>query len=390
MSRKLTGYTGEGKHRRGVYADEGPASVSASSPFAMHGRLSALQIPETAGEIEMGAGRIERRQITDDERSAREPAPSPIGRVSVPFRETPAEVQAHRIRGGETRRSRVVRAEDLTPPQRELVTQLVNAKRDTEGLPPIRLAEPESPVTPEEIAMPVVPETPEDLEGPATEPDPSSTLGTRIAVVAEAAALASDAWSELQMAAEAERAAGVGLAAAEERWDQARAALEESWRATGILFVPPAESPADIPEIIPEAPSGAASFDAAVQRAFDGSGVEVRTSFTPTDEPADTGGAAARMAAIANDRAARVADHDAEAAEQPAAAGPGPLSRQQMRVLESALRHGGDFTAIAREVGCSRQNARGALDAVGRKGLLPVELIPRLPASFAKYTPAVG
>lgn len=119
MSRRVIRYEGEGKRRRPVYRDEGPASASASSAFAAAGRLSALQIPGTAGEIEIGAGRVERRQMTDDERAVRleeSSRSSPIARVRV----TRAEQLAHYHRGGEaTRAVRASRRPDPPAPPEE-------------------------------------------------------------------------------------------------------------------------------------------------------------------------------------------------------------------------------------------------------------------------------
>jgi hypothetical protein len=47
-----------------------------------------------------------------------------------------------------------------------------------------------------------------------------------------------------------------------------------------------ATRPPPNPPVIPplEPPKGAAAFDAAIQRAFEGTGIVVRTSFTPADE----------------------------------------------------------------------------------------------------------
>jgi hypothetical protein len=109
------------------------------------------------------------------------------------------------------------------------------------------------------------------------------------------------------------------------------------------------------------------------------------------DEPADDApevvtrppGAAAQMADFAAERAARAAGGGP-------GRGPGRLSRQQERVLEATIKHGGDRRAVVAELGLTVKNVEQVLAYIGKKGLLPVELIPKLPARFAKYTPAVG
>lgn len=82
MSKRVIGYEGEGRARRPIYADEGPSAASTGDGLASVsrlGRLSALDIRETAGQIEFD-NTVERRQITAAERAARdqEARPSPI------------------------------------------------------------------------------------------------------------------------------------------------------------------------------------------------------------------------------------------------------------------------------------------------------------------------
>jgi hypothetical protein len=79
--------------------------------------------------------------------------------------------------------------------------------------------------------------------------------------------------------------------------------------------------------------------------------------------------------------------------EQLAAAGGGPVGDEvsrltafQRRALEATVRLRGDRRAVADELGVKAyQSVDNALEEVGRKGLLPITLIPLLPARFAKY-----
>jgi hypothetical protein len=80
--RKVVGYTGEGRVRRPIYSDEGPASARVDGIAAI-GRLSALDLRGVGAPI-AGAGPVERRQISEAERDVRrgrEALPSPIARV---------------------------------------------------------------------------------------------------------------------------------------------------------------------------------------------------------------------------------------------------------------------------------------------------------------------
>lgn len=62
-----------------------------------------------------------------------------------------------------------------------------------------------------------------------------------------------------------------------------------------------------------------------------------------------------------------------------------PLTLHQRRVLETVMRLGGDRKAAAAELGLIYQSIDVALAYAGKKGQLPVDLIPKLPARFAQY-----
>lgn len=165
-----------------------------------------------------GAGPIQRRVAGDDERDGFAP------RVVSPGLPKAARQPA-----------RVARAEDLTPEQQDTVVALVNADRADRGEPLLRLADPPvtpvTPVTPEEPAVESVATLPPAIDDPGP---PAEPLGDSLQILADAAASAAAAWSTMEGASHASRSADAELARAEAAWDGARAALEASWRATGI------------------------------------------------------------------------------------------------------------------------------------------------------------
>lgn len=69
MVRRVVGYEGEGRHRRTIYADEGPARARAGGVLDALGSVTSGMVGLLAGGE--GAGAIERRQITDAEAAAR-------------------------------------------------------------------------------------------------------------------------------------------------------------------------------------------------------------------------------------------------------------------------------------------------------------------------------
>lgn len=72
MSRRVIRYEGEGRRRRPVYADEGPASASALGIMAILGKggMPNRELASPSG----GAGPIERRQISEAEAAIRREA----------------------------------------------------------------------------------------------------------------------------------------------------------------------------------------------------------------------------------------------------------------------------------------------------------------------------
>lgn len=100
---------------------------------------------------------------------------------------------------------------------------------------------------------------------------------------------------------------------------------------------------------------------------------------------------AARRDQAAHDAAARTWSRshpdDETPAAAPAVAAPpaNALTHHERKVLASVMRHDGDRKAAAGELNISPENLGVTLDRVARKGQLPLELIERLPARFAKY-----
>jgi hypothetical protein len=330
MALRVVGYEGHGAHRRPIYVDEGPASARLADTVGpgKSSLISGMPDREVFVASPEPAGRIERRHVAAVQRDLNRSA-----------RTCP-----HGIYGA----MRCYVCDPLVP----TVT------------PP----EPE-----EEPAMAIDPPPVDETPAPEPEARPEPLEDT-LAILADAARIAQEAWGQLERA--------------QTNWAGARAALESSWLATWLAFhgdplplepeavAPPAstESSADIPEIIPGDSVGAANFDAAVQRAFEGSGVEVRTSFTPTDGPADD--------------APEVVTRRAEAsmAVRPAGGGPGRPATKQDRILAAVVPHRGDLKAIADAVGSTRDNVNATLHNAGKRGRLTIAMRDVLPASFAKYT----
>lgn len=76
MSQRVIGYEGEGRHRRAIRTDEGPASATVDTGSVMaqvtaRGLLSVSAFRGVGERLTGGAGPIERRQITDAERAVR-------------------------------------------------------------------------------------------------------------------------------------------------------------------------------------------------------------------------------------------------------------------------------------------------------------------------------
>lgn len=158
-------------------------------------------------------------------------------------------------------------------------------------------------------------------------PDP---IAASIAMLSEAVTTAAEAW-DAKVAADRE------ADHARAWWAQARVALDEAYRAIAIpTVVELAALPASDPPT-PKAP------EAVVE---------------PTERK-----------------------------PKPVTAGTKPLTTHEQRVLDATVANKGDRKAVAKALGLNfDQSVDQALQKVGQKGRLPIELIPLLPARFAKYS----
>jgi DNA-binding CsgD family transcriptional regulator len=297
VSRRIVGYEGEGKHRRPIYADEGPASAAASSPMAMHTRLvlPGREIGAPTG----GAGPVERRQITEAERDARQD-----GRPAL---NSPEHLQQSRLNGAAR-------------------TSAIHAARRASQAP-------------EEEPMAVTQDIHVVIE--------ARTPFVRLAEAAQGAGTARHA---REMAHEA--------------WRIAAAELEAAWASVNeILTTPQAELDAM-----------GESIEAWAREIVPGGHVDHGATTTPLEsEPAPL----APPPTI-------VSTPTPHQVRQAASRMPAGLTRRQTQVLEG-LRAGKSRADIGRELGVTYQSVDGILEAMAKKGLLPAEFIPALPARFAKY-----
>jgi hypothetical protein len=213
------------------------------------------------------------------------------------------------------------------------------------------MAEATQDVTTESPWLDRLPEEPDEPPAPHVEP-----IAVSLAILADAVVEAIEAQGEL---ANSEHL----LDQARIRWQQARAALDAAYRS---LDEPP-ETVSDprpyIPRTIPESAAAAADMG------------ELITEI-PDDGPRP-GTQAARDALVERIRSepmpkSRSADR--------------ALGRQQQLVLEAAVKHRGDIKATADAAGTNVNNVRTVLHNIGKRGLLPIELIADLPAGFAKYS----
>ena len=318
MSRRCIGYEGEGKARRPIYEDQGPANGRGASDSgrAMVARLSDL----TTASLSPSAGAaavVERRMATEAQRAHwRTPAAaeSPIAPVAVrrPALDSPEHLQASRMRGAARH------------------VEVITARRPTPAPPP------EEPVMDAEPA-PAAPE-PED---------PVDPFATALWAVRDAADEAAEAWS-LRIEAEG-------------RWRAAEAALRASVEALAA----------------PVRPDVLAAIDEFVA-----------SQSTPLEPPASAADASSESGPEPAEKPVVVAPR--RQAREPRGNRDAGLSARQAKAIE-LLTSGKTRAEAARDMGVSYQTIDGLIEAAAKKGLVPAELYPVLPARFAKYaTPAVG
>jgi hypothetical protein len=328
MSRRCIGYADEGKKRRPVYADEGPSSAATTDPIARHANGGH---PSLGGPVG-GAGPVERRKATTEELAA-------------------------------------AKAREAKP--RHLVLATLAKPGPTAGsMDPVlaleqRTADEPSPAIEEETA---VAEAAQDMSTEVPIEPPVlhvETIGDSLSVLADAVVEAIEANDELVSSERLFDQARV-------RWQQARAALDAAYRA---LDDPPVrvesrvESRADYADDIPD-PIRRINHAAAVALAVDELVTEI-----PADGPLP-GTQAARDAIVE-----RIRSEGRSTKKAPL------ISPTEERVLAAIAHHRGDQRAAAAELGMKTyQQVNTALHRIGRKGLLPTEVITFLPAGFAKYS----
>lgn len=376
MARRVIRYEGEGRHRRPIFEDLGPASAAGRGHDGQDGhatvaRLSSLEASKVVGigeRLQGGAGAVERRMATTAQREAwrsERPAPaSPIAPVRVGTPARPAMGSREHLRqsrmNGARRHVEVVKRPSILEDAAALGRQQVALI----GLadPPVIPSPPEEePHVNDVAALPPSVRDNDAVDPQTIVPDPDAGPLARLAI---AAAVANDAWRERQRAdavwAEANHAWQASNRALSLAADEVRAFLAGE-------FEPELAEPAE----------------------------PRRSTAAPAPDPTATNPAAA-LAAYARDRAAgddRAGDDVAgepgkTAAEtRRAAAGGGPgLPPKQARILAATVKHKGDRKAVSADLKVPVSNIENQLELIGRKGLLPIDLIPLLPARFAKYS----
>lgn len=313
-------------------------------------------------------GSVTRRVATDAERAGFASSVAGPGVIRLP------------------RHAPIARAEDLTPAQRETVIALVNVERSDRGEPPIHVVVPETEAvtpSPEEPAMAIE----------STVTFPMAMTPSPIDELVDATEGLRRALERVQVTADELRAAQLRHEAASSARQDADEACSSAYSRLDAAYAglarPPAEasiaerrheqlingdrpaiveSPSDHAETIPDEPGPTE------EPADDALEVVTRPA-----EPDPTAQPAAAFAAFSRDRAAA------------AGGGPGPeLPRGQREVLEAVLRHDGDRRAAAEELHRSLKTIETQLEYAGKKGFLPAELLAKLPARYAKYSPAAG
>lgn len=231
MSQRVVGYTGEGRSRRRIVVDEGPASVRVDREVGM-GKASLIAgIPDRFA----GAGEVERRQAYDAENDVRaeEARVARLSAVGPIHLKGDGEVAtASRRRGGQ-----------------------VNAER----LAARRSPEPH-PWGPELNRRPATPPAPEEEPVSDSAPNPLTTLS-------EAAEAAADAHRAKLLADEA--------------WEEARDAVAAAWAEVRDL-VAPTDPDAALEELVEVAER---AIDAGVAEAEASVALDGETQVSPVSEP---------------------------------------------------------------------------------------------------------
>lgn len=322
--RTRVGYEGEGRARRPIYRDD----VIEGTPHGI-----PVGSPEAAAAIARvggGAARALEIQRNDDLFPGR------------PALGSEAHLQQSRVKGAK-RHVEVVAATRPAPSKEEPAVSEEPTNRSTNIPADIPGAEPEP--------------------QPTWEPVERVELHDALNLLEHAARDAGEAWVAKLAAADA-------AIAADEAWRAASQSLNDAWQLVEV-----GAGLDRISEILSASPA-----EVRHERLLE----ELR----PVSRLADVAEDLQREEA----RASVELDEHPDAAHTVKPSGPkagrasNGLSPHQQRVIEATLRLRGDRKAVARELGMKYvESVDGALEYAGRKGQLPVELIPLLPARFAKY-----
>lgn len=269
------------------------------------------------------------------------------------------------------------------------------------GLPraaarPVLLPSPEpqpAPVTPpEEPTVAIDPPPPVESRSDLEQDPPIDPFATALWAVRDAADEAAEAWS---MRVEAEQ-----------RWRGAEAAFRASVEALAqpirpdvLAAIEQLRTPPERTRVVVDEPA----LEEEYQAAREDEAVSAALRDDRLDEPSDD------APEIVTRRAEPepIGQPGLTAAEtRRAAAGGGPgrkrgqraggrtvelpngLTRRQADVLAVVSGHSGDRKAAARELGITFQSVEGILETIGRRGLLPADLIAKLPSRFATFRSA--
>lgn len=284
---------------------------------------------------------------------------------------TPAELAAARAREDEPRHLALRSGWDSTPavmpgapndPERMQASRQRGAERHVEVIAARTAATyrpmPERSPAIQEEAVSQEPAHIVSSESPPPDFDLDADTEPRadtLAVLADAVGNAAEAWAEAKRTDHEADMARI-------RWRQARAALDAAYRA---LDNPP---PAVAPDVDPDHEAAKANLIRALQDAAAAAELRATEDASPAtapqlvEPPAIGGGPEKRQV------------------------GPGKLTVRQAAILAATTAHKGDRKAAAKDAATSVSVVEQTLEYIGKKGLLPIELIPLLPARFAKYS----
>lgn len=319
-------------------------------------------------------GPVERRQATTAERAAwaAAPTPSPLERHSRAFNTSEAERRTAAHRGGEANRQRRLTeaqhaafgvGNDPQPPT-PLITVI--------DPPVMPQAEPEEETVmsapASESSLPVVPGL--ELVAPCPSCLHEPVCGIRAQLDPEAFRV----FTVEELDAALSLRPRIDVDCSHFLPGPAPAIVEEARRLSPVDRLEAIDAGDDVDES-PSDPEYSGS----------GPALGVVGDGTPYQLPEPKTNGATRMAEFAGQRASEHAKGGAGRHTRRTRLENG-LTIREDEILTAAVRHGGSLTAAANELRISRAQVDVTLERIGKRGLLPAELIPKLPARFAKYS----